>query len=206
MQRLDVDTPDPTDATCKKATGKSLKEWFKSLDSTVADKGRREVVQHLYEALSKDEWWATTIAVEYEKARGQKEKDGKPKGYSICVTKTVAAPASNVFAAFGDAKKLDQWLGKGTKVAFSDGGSLQNADGDKLTWLRVRKDKDLRATWDSADPAPGSVVDVLFADKGGGKTGITLNHTRIQDRRSADQLRAGWGRCFDALKRLLESA
>jgi hypothetical protein len=46
---------------------------------------------------------------------------------------------------------------------------------------------------------------VLFADKGKGKTGITLNHTRIQARRDADELRAGWSAALEQLKRHLES-
>lgn len=33
---------------------------------------------------------------------------------------------------------------------------------------------------------------------------VTLNHTRIQDRKEADMLRDGWGACFDKLKVLLE--
>ena len=38
------------------------------------------------------------------------------------------------------------------------------------------------------------------------RLGITLNHTRIQDRGHADRLREGWSGCFDRLKALLESA
>ena len=38
-------------------------------------------------------------------------------------------------------------------------------------------------------------------DKGKGKTGVTLNHARIQSRRDADELRSGWATALDALKR-----
>lgn len=104
----------------------SLQAEGSSLDSYAAldaagglAKGRRELVQYAYDATGKNEWWATTLVVEY-------------------------------------------------------------------------------------DLAPGSGLEILFADKGKGKTGITLNHTRIQERRAADRLRAGWSACFDALKALLE--
>jgi uncharacterized protein YndB with AHSA1/START domain len=203
MQRLAVDTPEPTAAACKQATGRSLQDWFAALDAAGGlAKGRRDLLQVAYAATGKDEWWATTLVVEYERLRGQQEKDGRPRGYSICSTKTIAAPLASVFAAFGDAALLDRWLGKGTKVAFAVGGTLQNRDGDQLTWTRIRPDKDLRATWNAADLAPGSELEVLFADKG--KTGITLNHTRIMERRAADQLRAGWSACLDTLKTQLE--
>jgi hypothetical protein len=41
-------------------------------------------------------WWATTITNEYEIARGDLARDGKPKGYSICPTKSIKAGAKGV--------------------------------------------------------------------------------------------------------------
>ncbi|MCB9868452.1 MAG: hypothetical protein H6837_01265 [Planctomycetes bacterium] len=167
MQRNAPAAPDLDDTACRDATGKSLTQWFAALDETPGlAAGRRALVQHVYDAVGKDEWWATTIAVEYEKARGQREKDGLPKGYSICSTKTITAPLGTVFAAFGDAVALDAWLGGGTEVEFTDGGALRDVDGDYLTFTRIRKDKDLRARWDAEDLAHGSQLEVLFADKG----------------------------------------
>lgn len=207
MQRNAPVAPSVDDAACRQATGKTLAQWFAELDRTPGlAAGRRALVQHVLDASGKDEWWATTIAVEFEKARGQVEKDGKPKGYSICATKTIAAPLTQVFAAFGDRLRLAAWFGTGAEVTFADGGTLQNADGDRLLFTRIRQDKDLRMQWLAEDLAPGSQVEVLFADKGKGKAGITLNHTRIQARHDADRLRAGWGVCLDRLKANLEGA
>lgn len=202
-----VDTPDITDAAAKQKTGKTLTQWYAVLDAAGGNaKGRRELSNLVLEQVGKDAWWATTIVVEYERAKGQKEKDGKPTGYSICSTKTVAAPLARVFSAFGSQSDLDRWLGAGTKASFSEGGSLSNAEGDRLRFVRIRTDKDLRLAWEHATRAPGSQVEVLFADKGQGKTGITLNHTRIATRRDADELRSGWGAALEALKRHLEGA
>ncbi len=49
-----------------------------------------------------DLWWATTIVNEYEIARGDLAKDGKPKGYSICPTKSIKASPKDCYAAFAD--------------------------------------------------------------------------------------------------------
>lgn len=207
-----VDSPDVTDANAREKTGKTLGDWFLWLDQQGGvGLGRKALVEKVYDATGKDLWWSTTLAVEYERARGQKEKDGRPTGYSICSTKTIAAPLPVVFAAFGDAKTLDRWLGAKTEITFEDGGSLANGDGDAAKIVRLRKDKDLRLAWQGR-LGRDTVVDVLFADKGAGKgagkengkCGITLNHTRIQSRREADQLRAGWGAALEALKQLLE--
>ncbi len=200
------DTPDATDSSAREKTGKTLQQWFARLDEAGGlAKGRRELVTGLLSAKELDEWWATTVVVEYERARGAKEKDGQPKGYSLCSTKTVGAPLARVFAAFGEARDLDRWLGAGTQVDFRDGGTLHNADGDRATFVRIRAGKDLRLAWQHATRAPGSQVEVLFAAKGTDKTGITLNHTRIQARRDADALRAGWSAALDELKRVLEA-
>lgn len=145
----------------------------------------------------------TTIVVEYERERGQREKDGRPTGYSICSTKTIVAPLDVVYSAFGDATLLDRWLGPGTRVDFRDGGILETGDGDSATILRIRPGKDLRLAW-NGPIAPESAVEVLFADKGSGKTGITLNHTRIQARRESDRARAAWAAALDSLKKALE--
>jgi uncharacterized protein YndB with AHSA1/START domain len=207
MKSPSTDKPEFTDANAREKTGKTSKQWFALLDDFGGiDKGRRDLVNHMHSAHKLDEWWATTLVVEYERAKGALEKDGKPKGYSICSTKTVAAPLERVFAAFGDAQDLDRWLGARTKVEFQDGGTLQNGDGDRATFERIRAHKDLRLTWEHAKRAPGSQIEVLFADKGNGKTGITLNHTRIQARKDADELRAGWSAAFEQLKQHLESA
>jgi uncharacterized protein YndB with AHSA1/START domain len=202
-----TDTPDVNDATAREKTGQTLQQWFALLDGLGGPAaGRRDLVNHLLKERELDEWWATTLVVEYERARGQHEKDGAPKGYSICSTKTVAAPLERVFRAFGAPADLDAWLGGGTTVDLRDGGKLQNADGERVTFQRVRANKDLRMLWEHATRANGSQVEVLFADKGKGKTGITLNHTRIQARRDADELRAGWSAALEQLKRHLESS
>lgn len=207
------DTPDLDDAGVRSKTGKTLEQWFAHLDRLGGlEEGRRVLVNALIDSAGGagaggaklDEWWSTTLVVEYERARGALEKDKRPKGYSLCSTKTIAAPLARVFQAFGQAEDLDRWLGAKTKVDFRDGAGLSNGDGDRLTFARIRADKDLRLSWEHPQRANGSVVEVLFADKGKGKTGVTLNHTRIQVRRDADELRLGWSAALERLKILLE--
>lgn len=205
MRKPAVDTPDLGAATVRSKTGKDLNAWFDELDAAGGRKlGRRDRAQWLLERLDKDAWWATTIAVEYERVRGMVEKDGRPTGYAICSTKTIAAELPAVFEAFGKSEGLARWLGAGARADFTDGGEWNCGDGDRARFLRIRPNKDLRLAWEGR-AAPGSAVEVLFADKGKGKTGITLNHTRIDSRADADLLRAAWSEALDALKQALES-
>lgn len=206
MKTATVERGAPTDAEAKQATGRTMKQWYALLDEKGAlQAGRREATNMLQSEGLKDEWWLVTIAVEYETARGVVEKDGRPRGYGICVTKTIDAPVKAVYAAWTDAAAVGRWFGKVKRFECKDGGRFEAADGDCGDFKRVRADKDLRFTWENPGRAPMSLVDVAFAAKGGDKTGITLNHARIQSRRDADELRAAWGEALSALKEMLES-
>ncbi len=195
-----------TDAGCKKATGRTLKEWFKLLESRGENLQRRATVNWLYEELKLDAWWSTTVFVEYERSIGiVNKKDARIEGYNICVTKTVAATVADVYSAFTKPAELAEWFGSEVKASVADGGSFEDKDGNSGEYLRVRTNKDLRFTWTGSDSEATTQVDVAFADKGKGKTGITLTHNRIQSRDEADGLRAAWGAAFDCLKSQLES-
>ncbi|MFY9608199.1 MAG: SRPBCC domain-containing protein [Blastocatellia bacterium] len=189
----------------KAATGKTWDEWFSILDKRGGiAKGRRDIGNYLYGECKLDPWWSATINVEYEAARGVVEKDGRPKGYMICVTKTIAAPVDKAYGAWASAEGLNEWFSKKNKADVADGGSYSNADGDTGVFKRVRKNKDLRFTWENPAHTSPTQVDVVFQDKGKGKTGVMVTHDRIQKREEADGLRDGWAQALDCLKSLLE--
>jgi uncharacterized protein YndB with AHSA1/START domain len=201
--KLESDHP-VTNAGAKAATGKTLDQWFKEIDSMDGLKiGRRAITNHLYEQKI-DPWWCTTIAVEYEKHYDVRKKDGLFEGYFICSTKTVAAPVAEVYAAWTSGDALSNWFGKGTKAEVKDGGKYQNKDGDKGSFLRIRVNKDIRMTFENPAFSSATQVDAQFQDKGKGKTLLMVNHIRIQTREEADGLRAAWAEALDNLKAICE--
>lgn len=194
-----------TNEAAKAATGKTLVQWFAELDKADGLKlGRREINNRLYSEKI-DPWWCTTIAVEYEKHHDVRKKDGLFEGYFVCATKTIAAAPADVFKACASGAELSKWFGAGTKADVKDGGTFQNKDGDKGTFLRVRENKDLRLTFEHTSMSAPTQVDVQFQDKGKGKTGLLVNHTRIQNRDEADGLRAAWAQALDQLKAACEN-
>ena len=190
-----------TSENARKHTGRSLDEWYQQIDEAGVQ-GRRAVGEFLLKQHKLDAWWTSTIVVEYEIAHGALEKDGRPKGYSICVTKNVAAPAQSVFAAFTSAPALNAWMGKGTTIDLREGGSFSNADGNRGDYLRITPAKTLKFSWNAAGQ-PTSIVEVKLQEKDG-KSGITLNHERIASRAEADGLRTAWGDALQRLKAHLE--
>ncbi len=193
-----------TDEACKAATGKTIEAWYAELDGLTGPKvGRRDRVHHIYESC-KEHWWATSVAVEYEAARGQKEKDGRQKGYFICSTKTLGVPVEAAYNAWTSSEALGPWFGD-AKIDLKEDGELIDSDGNRATFKRIRENKDLRFIWTGRD-GQESLVDVSFTDKGGGKTGLLINHDRIQTRAEADGVRRAWSDALDKMKASLEKA
>ena len=199
-------TPDfpVTDAVCKQATGKTLKDWFKELDRMDAiAKGRRETVQYIY-GIKADPWWPTTIYVEYEKHKGVTKKDGRPEGYTICATKTINAPVEKVYKTWTDPRKFSEMFGDSPKQEVKEGGSLTCRAGTKATFTRVRPNKDLRFMWEHEGITMPVQIDVQFQDSKG-KTLMNVMPSRVQTRAEADGLRRAWGEALSRLKTMCES-
>src|SRR5262249_53203065 len=127
------------------------------------------------------------------------------KGYTICSTKTIAAPIEKVYDAWTNADGLNKWFGSGVSAEVNDGGRFSSAEGDGGTFKRVRANKDLRMSWERGDPSEHSIVDVAFTAKSPEKCQVLVTHDRIQSRAEADGLRNGWADALDKLKSLVES-
>lgn len=137
--RVVLQTEEPL-SEAEARTGKSLEEWFEVLDSrggTAA--GRRAHNDYLFGEVKVPAWWVSTIVNEYEKARGVLEKDGRLKGYNICCTKTIGAPVEAVYDAWASEAALRGWLGGRVKAEVADGGALDDGDGNRGTFKRVRQ-------------------------------------------------------------------
>jgi uncharacterized protein YndB with AHSA1/START domain len=190
--------------SCKAATGKSLSEWFGLIDARGGvSLGRRDIGQWLFAEMKVDPWWSATINCEYEIARGQLEKDGKARGYTICATKTIKANANACYVPFSSAAQLDRWFGSGHNLDLGDGGKLANADGNRATVKKANPGKTIRLTWEDVDLTMPTPVEIKFAPAGA-KTTVMVTIDRLQTRAEADGYRRAWGKALDRLKALVE--
>jgi uncharacterized protein YndB with AHSA1/START domain len=192
------------DASCKAATGKSFAEWFAFLDSVDGIKiGRRASMMEMWKP-GTDNWWPTTIYVEYEKHHGVVKKDGLAEGYSICATKTISAPIPKVYQVWTDPNGFKEMFGDNGRQDPKEGGAISCDAGCKGTFTRVRPDKDLRFTWEHPGCTAPMLVDVMFQDNKG-KTLMNVMTARIQTRAESDGLRDAWGEALSRLKALAEA-
>ena len=194
-----------SESSCKSATGKSLAEWFKALDRHGgAALGRRTLSKWIEHEHDVDLWWATTITNEYEIARGDLAKDGKPKGYSICPTKSIKASPKKCFTAFADSQALNAWFGPRHDVDLRDGGHWRNADGNRATIKKVNPGKNIRLIAEDPGLSLPTPVEIKFTPNGQNCT-VMIAIERLQTRAEADGYRRAWSEALDRLKALVEN-
>jgi hypothetical protein len=94
------------------ATGRDYDEWFALLDAWEAvSRAHGEIAAWLIGEHRIDNWWAQTITVEYERARGLRPPGGGRDGlFTVGASKTVAVPVERLFEAFLNAELRERWL------------------------------------------------------------------------------------------------
>ena len=102
---MPTDQPRPT-------TGHDRAFWFAELDAWgAAGRPYREIADWLTAEQGLSAWWAQKLIVEYEEARGLRDRGARRDGtFSAGASRTVAAPVERVFEAFTDATARERWL------------------------------------------------------------------------------------------------
>lgn len=194
-----------TDESAKAATGRTMSDWFKFIDSAGGpDQGRKKIVELLWKEQGVDPWWANAVSVEYERSKNLRKKDGTLQGYMICVSKTVGAGADLAFNAFTKPALLAHWFAEKIDQNLAVGGAFESSDGNRGTYKNIQPGKTLKFTWEGQDQEQDTVVEVKFQPKDASKCSIMLTHDRIGSKAEADGLRKAWGEAFDKLKKCLE--
>ena len=106
-----VAEPGVSDAPVQRATGKSWDEWFALLDAWQGTThNHTEIARHVYETYGIDGWWAQSVTVGDERARGMRALHERPDGFSMNASKTFPVPVERLFAAFMEHDDRERWL------------------------------------------------------------------------------------------------
>lgn len=173
-------TPPMSDDKVVAATGRTWQEWFALLDAAGAvDLAHPEIARRLVTEHGVDGWWAQSVTVAYEQARGRRRKHEGPDGFAISKSKTVAAPLARLYAAWSDDEVRARWLPEPIEITSQ------------------REGRTLNARWGDG---PARIA-VRFEARGEHKAQVSLGHTRIADEAEAERMKALWS---DRLARLAE--
>jgi hypothetical protein len=173
-----------SDEALARRTDRAWDEWFDLLDEWDATSRKHpEIARWLIEEHDVEGWWAQTITVGYEQARGMRQPGQSPDGkFSANASKTINVPAQAVFDAFADESKRTQWL-----------------SGAPINPTTVNPPKSFRAEW-----ADGTRIAVWLTPKGEDKTGVSLQHEKLTDGDSAAEMKAYWRDRLNDLKSVVE--
>lgn len=184
-ERLAATDDRPTDDKVAAATGKQWDAWFSALDRWGARQRRHgETVAFLMEEHDVPGWWAQSITVWYERARGMRLKHQQADGFTIYASKTIAVPVEVLFDAFVNPRSRRKWLTDGT-----------------MTLRTSQPGHTARFDWGDGT----SRVSVSFEDKGAAKATVAVAHERLPDADEAEVRKASWRERLADLKSILET-
>jgi uncharacterized protein YndB with AHSA1/START domain len=183
--RLSASADRPSDQKVTEATGRGWDAWFLILDRWGAqDRKHGETATFLMEEHAVPGWWAQSITVWYERARGMRLKHQQGDGFTIYASKTVDAPIEVLFDAFVNARSRGKWLTDGTMS------------------LRTSQPR-CTARFDWGDGT--TRVSVSFVGKGAEKATVAVAHERLSDADEAETAKASWRQRLANLKSFLEA-
>jgi uncharacterized protein YndB with AHSA1/START domain len=174
-----------SDEAVRGATGRSYEGWFRLLDEAdMASHRHGEIASELTDRHGVDHWWAQTITVGYERARGLRPAHGGRDGlFSISASRTLDVPVERLFEAFTDEALRERWL---------PGGELRERTS--------QPGKSARFDWGDG----ATRVNVGFEPKGDARSQVTVAHERLPDAEAAEEMKHHWRERLSALKALLE--
>jgi hypothetical protein len=162
-----------SDASVRRGTGKGWDEWFRILDEWGATShDHTKIARHVNTELGVDGWWAQSVTVGYERARGMRAPNQRPEGFEVSVSKTVALPAMEAWRAFVEPGRRKTWLDL----------PLRMRTGTRTVGRSARFDV----------PSEGTRVNAYFDAKGDDRSVVTVTHVKLADAADVAAHRADW--------------
>lgn len=163
-------------------TGRPRQEWYALLDDAGATGwDHQQIATWLVEQHGVDGWWAQSLTVAYEQARGMRQPGQRPDGsYEASASKTIGRSVDDLFPHLADADLRSAWLtGRWQQTGVTAG-------------------KTVRLTGDDGTRALLSVTAA-----GDGRVRLTATHSRLPDADARDRAKAFWRDAVGHLATLL---
>ena len=160
-----VAEPGLSDEAILRGSGRTWDEWFALLDGWRAtEHTHTEIARHVQEDLGTNGWYAQSVTVGYERARGLRAVNQNASGYSVNASRTVPVPIEQLFDAF-----LEEFA----------------------PILRVRTSRPPKsARFDFV--ADRTRVLVGFTERSPAKSSVALSHTGLADAQAVEAARSMW--------------
>jgi hypothetical protein len=175
--------PSISGAVVRSRTGRDWADWFGVLDRLEAGKLSHRQIAHLLARRHRlPHWWAQTVAVEYERARGLRTRHQSPDGFSVAISRTLATRLAHLYQVTARAGERRKWFPAG---AFEPSS--------------YTRDRYFRGRWKQ-----GRRIDIGLYARGRGKSQIAVQVSRLASKGEVEPVRASWKAALRKLQSLLE--
>ncbi len=172
-------------AALEKATGRNWEEWFALLDAAKASTlDHADIAAWLEKNHINNGWWAQSVTVGYEQARGLRRPNQKTDGFTVSVSKTIKAPTNDLYLAWTVPEQREQWL--------PNAGSI--------TYTTANVDKNLRCRW----PHDDSLLIVYFYGKESDRTQLVVQIEQMATAAEVEPKRMFWREALNRLQSAVE--
>jgi uncharacterized protein YndB with AHSA1/START domain len=186
--------------TVVEKTGKRPDEWHRLLDEFGGkEKGHKAMAKWLEEEHGVSAWWAQSLTVDYERARGMREVGQRTGGYGVSASKTLAAPVERVWASFAEEAKVREWFHPEFRHEFVEGGRYE-AGSARGEYRRIVPEKRIRMTAED----DGSFIEIRFEAKSPEKTAVNVSQEKIAAKEDVERLRESWKSALEGVKAQVE--
>ena len=168
-----------SDSVIKARTGCDWEKWVRALDYHGAQKmSHRDIAAIVKKTYKVGDWWSQTVTVGYERIKGMRARGQRRDGsYEASKSRTFDVPVKTLFEAWADNSTRKRWL-----------------EGDGVKIRTATEPKSMRLDWKD-----NSIIAVGFTAKGGSKSSVAVQHTKLPDRETANELKQYWSDRLDAL-------
>jgi hypothetical protein len=120
--------------------------------------------------------------VEYERARGLRDRHQTTSGFSVAISKTIARALPAVYQAAASAEGRERWFPRG---AFEPSSQTRG--------------KCLHGSWNG-----NARLDIGFLARGAGKAQIAVQVSKLAKKADVERERAAWKKALGKLQGLVE--
>lgn len=171
------------DDRIRQATGRGRREWFALLDAAGAEGwDHARIARWLGGEHDVDGWWAQSVTVGYEQARGLRRPGQRPDGsFDVNATKTLHAPATRVWPYLAEDELRSDWLDVDWRLI----GMTEPRS------VRLHADDGSRVTLLLTELPPGK--------DGRPKVRVQVQHSRLADPAAVEETKRFWRSCLAGL-------
>ncbi len=171
--------PGVSDDAIRKATGRDWDEWLFILDEWGATtRPHVEIARHVHETYGISGWWAQSVTVGFERARGLRAVHETTRGFEVTVSKTLPVTPEVAWPWLAETPRLDRWV---------EPGLLAMKASRAGKWVRFSVDGDATSVRLIVDP------------KGDDRSVVTVVHARLAGAEDVAAKRSAWRPRLDVL-------